>query len=265
MPSLDTVKFGSSGRDPLYNDEKVARILASGTKGWKAVHCGSVACVGPQAIAAVLKHAATLEEFSVIRVQVSTDITRILKSSPKLRTFEAIDELEYSNSLELGVSGSDFVDWDEEAKVFRPWSCKDTLETLAIKIINVPHWDYQFTYSGPGGVLDFFKIQQKVCERIGTFTNLKALQLAPKSYRSRKQHACVHLSLDSGLDKLASVKKLEKLHINNMGHRVTQVQEVEWMVEHWPKLWRLDGLDRDSKAYKWLKENHPEIQQQPSI
>ncbi|KAG0028475.1 hypothetical protein BGZ82_008416 [Podila clonocystis] len=59
---------------------------------------------------------------------------------------------------------------------------------------------------------------------------------------------------------LAGLKKLEELHIPNMDHWVEEVAEVEWMVEHWPHLSKIIGLAPASRAYKWLKDNHPKIQ-----
>lgn len=55
--------------------------------------------------------------------------------------------------------------------------------------------------------------------------------------------------------KLESLQKLEELYIPNMDHQVQEVPEVEWMMEHLPKLSRLEPLVR-------LVENHPEIQPQ---
>ncbi|KAF9394144.1 hypothetical protein CPC16_012166 [Podila verticillata] len=210
----------------------------------------------PRAIAAVLKHAVTLEEFSAIKVQVSTDITRILKSSPKLRT-ETIEETDHSNNLEPRVSCTDFVDWDEEVKVILPWLCKDTLEALAIKIIDVPHWNDRVPYSGQGGYPKLFQDSAASMRADWNFTNLKTLQLATKSDQGKNHDACVQLSPDAGVDKLAGLKNLEKVHINKTGHRITEERDVKWMADHWPKLRRHDGLDRDPNAYKWLKRIIP--------
>lgn len=78
-----------------------------------------------------------------------------------------------------------------------------------------------------------------------------------------KQFNCLRLTLEYGLDKLRRMKNMEELHIDNMDHRVTEV-EVQWMTEHWPKLRKVSGLDRKSNTSKWLKKHHPEIQQQTS-
>ncbi|KFH68080.1 hypothetical protein MVEG_06810 [Podila verticillata NRRL 6337] len=89
------------------------------------------------------------------------------------------------------------------------------------------------------------------------FTNLKTLQLATKSDQGKNHDTCVQLSSDAGVDKLAELKNLEKVHINKTGHRITEERDVKWMADHWPKLRRLDGLDRDPNAYKWLKRIIP--------
>jgi len=52
------------------------------------------------------------------------------------------------------------------------------------------------------------------------------------------------------MDGMDGLKKLEELHIPNMKHQVTQVQEVEWIVERWPNLWKIVGLDPKANVFK---------------
>lgn len=42
-----------------------------------------------------------------------------------------------------------------------------------------------------------------------------------------------------------------------MNYQDREVLEVEWMVENWPKLWKIIDLDRESHAYKWLEAKTP--------
>ncbi|GJJ72302.1 hypothetical protein EMPS_04659 [Entomortierella parvispora] len=83
------------------------------------------------------------------------------------------------------------------------------------------------------------------------------------------QYSCLSLSLGAGLEHLASLKDLEVLSIERMSHRV-RLPEVQWMVAHWPKLRRIDGLAhmRDPRcktpgeteeAVEWLQEHYPWI------
>ncbi|KAG0029077.1 hypothetical protein BGZ81_004159 [Podila clonocystis] len=257
MHSLDTVIFGDHRGfmgDYHFDDEKLEFIFAAGTKGWKAIHCGSVAHFGLHCAHPVCQQTNTLEELSATRVQVPIGVSVILKFSSKLRSCKIIDELESGYGLSPKMPATDFIDWDQKHKIVQPWACKNTLETLAIN----------FTQRDQHGELEddqyFRRTQQRVCERLGTFVNLKVLQLAPKGYRDIRQDECLHLTLETGLDKLDGLKNLEELYIANMDHQVG-LREVKWMVESWPKLSKLYGLPAHTAAAKWLKASYPEIQQ----
>jgi len=67
----------------------------------------------------------------------------------------------------------------------------------------------------------------------------------------------VHLTLTTGLGKPAGLKNFEELHVPNMDHQGKEVLDVEWMVENWPKLWKIIGLDGEAHAYKWLGGETP--------
>ncbi|KAG0349761.1 hypothetical protein BG005_010711 [Podila minutissima] len=257
MSSLDTVIFGDQREsmcDYHLNDEKVMFIIKCGTKGWKAIHCGSVARFGLRCVQPVCNQAATLEELSATRVEVPVGVSAILKFSSKLRTCKIIDESVSGRGLAPKMPASDFIDWDHKSRTVQPWACRDTLETLAIN----------FTQRDQHGELEddwsFRKTQQRLCEQLGTFKNLKVLQLAPKGYRDVRQEECLHLTLEMGLDKLDGLKNLEELYIANMDHKVG-LREVKWMIESWPKLSKLYGLPAHTMAAKWLKASHPKIRQ----
>ncbi|KAG0078210.1 hypothetical protein BGZ93_005555 [Podila epicladia] len=260
MSSLDTVIFGDhreSMGDYHLSDEKVMLIIESGTKGWKAIHCGSIARFGLHCAQSLCDQAATLEELTATRVEGPIGIVAILKFSPKLRTCKIIDESVSGRGLAPKIPATDFIDWGawhHKSWTIQPWACKDTLETLAIN----------FTQRDHHGELEddwcFCKTQQQVCEQLGTFKNLKILQLAPKGYRDVRQEECLHLTLEMGLDKLAGLKNLEEFYIANMDHRVG-MREVKWMIKSWPKLSKLYGLPAHTTAAKWLKANHPKIRQ----
>ncbi|KAF9383079.1 hypothetical protein CPB97_006766 [Podila verticillata] len=260
MPCVDTVKFDYSPLSLSFHNHKIGPLLAAGTKGWKAVHCGSLIHVDCEAFDAVLQHASTLEEVSVFGARDRNGLLLVLKLSPNLRKFEGID-CRWSNFEPFSwVYASDFIDWDPESNALRHWPCQSTLELLSIKVGNVP----QRAGPLPGGKQaddrHYFETQQRVCERLGGFMNLKVLQLAPKPHHSKKQNACVHLTLETGLDRMARLKSLEELYIDNMHHHLEEVQEAEWIAENWPRLWRLVGLHEDSEAYKWFRMNRPKIQ-----
>ncbi|KAG0341610.1 hypothetical protein BG000_008555 [Podila horticola] len=265
MPSLDTVTFSNyvRGGDYEVNDQRVASLLAAGTKGWRAVHCGTVARVGVRAVDAVLQYTSTLEKFSVARVQGSPGLARVLWSCPKLRVFEAMAATELDGASVPKVPVADFIEWDQESEALHRWPCKARLEALAVRITDFPLRVRLLQDGVQARDRHLACIQQQVFQRLAQFKNLRVLQLGHRADVGMKQFNCLRLTLEYGLDKLRRIKNLEELHIDNMDHRVTEV-EFQWMVEHWSKLRKVSGLDQKSNASKWLKKHHPEIQQQTS-
>lgn len=202
----------------------------------------------------------------------------LLKSFPKLRKLETINDEEYITGGFPDIDVADFIDWDAELTDMRDWLFKTSLETLAIKITGVPQLDW----TGPSGQqadhLPFPETHQQICQRLGQFANLKILRLGheasvkasryvwinrwkrgykPTIVTVPKQYMCVHLTLETGLDWLSELKKLEELHILSLDHHVTKEAEVVCMVGNWPKLSKISGLGANTDAYEWLQENHP--------
>ncbi|KAF9376844.1 hypothetical protein CPB97_010568 [Podila verticillata] len=284
MPMLDSVTFGrnatvlSGGVDVCeIHDFQIGDILSAGIKGWRAVHLGFTAHAGFRTFNELLepRHAATLEEFSTLRVWETLGILRMLKACPKLRKLVTIDDEIHSAYQVPQMAVMDFIDWDPEAGAIHPWPCASTLETLAIKIADVPG---RSTKGLRQDIRRHNEIQQQVFQRLGEFKNLKVLQLghvarinAIKGFNRKKseyrfadsevprQDKCIHFSFATGLRKLEGLKNLEELHIPNMDHQIKDVREVKWMVEHWPRLSRLFGIGPQTDAHAWLQKNHPEI------
>lgn len=107
-------------------------------------------------------------------------------------------------------------------------------------------------------------IQKLVCQRLTQFTHRKTLWLG-RACRLFSSHMVemgmvLELTLEARLDKLIELKKLQKLDINCNQHRVNDVKEIKLMVKHWPKLQKIHGLGRNTKAYNWIKKNHPKIE-----
>ncbi|KAG0088988.1 hypothetical protein BGZ93_010089 [Podila epicladia] len=155
----------------------------------------------------------------------------------------------------------------------RGWNA---LERLAVQVTGLPQLTTQAAAKQLTDVRHYFEIHQLVCERLGHFTNLRVLQLgwSPYSIHSKTvywdtlenaapstQNACVNLTLKTGLGKLVNLKRLEELHIINMDHQV--MEELMWMAEQWPRLWKIHGLNLDTAARRWPLLNRPKIQLWP--
>ncbi|KAF9139767.1 hypothetical protein BG015_001912 [Linnemannia schmuckeri] len=147
-------------------------------------------------------------------------------------------------------------------------------------------------------------VQRRVLRQIGQLTHLRKLSLgrhvfddnSPQYSRLKirgirimtvDEHfdwRCLELTLESGLDELVGLKQLEELGVSKMAHRIG-LAEVQWMVENWPRLRIISGLeysDSNREAYgggdadevnavgsleedapehvKWIKKNRPDIQ-----
>lgn len=113
------------------------------------------------------------------------------------------------------------------------------------------------------------ELQEKVCTRLGELTHLKELDLGylidnsndqtttqyvgnygqparQRVGRNASNHEPVQdtleLTLDSGLRRLAGLKNLEVFGFEGMDHGIGEA-ELRWMVENWPKIRVLRGLD----------------------
>ncbi|KAF9304442.1 hypothetical protein BGZ74_001524 [Mortierella antarctica] len=280
MPCVDTVVFGKGfpGYGNVLCAANLPSILSANTNGWKAVHCGYSSQWQSSAFDALLQHASSLEELSIVNVRDRGGIPRVLKSCPNLRKLVTIDDGRHGSNEFAEVDAQDFIDWDPARNAVQPWVSAANLETLAIKITGIlPQGSDEL----PVDFQRFYETQQRICERLGEFKALKVLTLGHRAivaerrsvwlnrwrtgYRttistSPMQGECLHLTLAMGLDRMGGLKHLEELHIPNMNHHVTVKQEVEWMVDNWPKISRVRGLGVVTEARKWLKETHPEIQ-----
>ncbi|KAG0281739.1 hypothetical protein BGZ95_011657, partial [Linnemannia exigua] len=62
------------------------------------------------------------------------------------------------------------------------------------------------------------------------------------------------------------LKELRELNVEQMAHRIG-LEEVRWMVDHWPKLEKIIGLNvkgkgkgEENEAVEWLKKARPWIE-----
>ncbi|GJJ71242.1 hypothetical protein EMPS_03592 [Entomortierella parvispora] len=152
------------------------------------------------------------------------------------------------------------------------WACLE-LESLAINIGGIPRSDLVgwTTRLRSGSTVvsalvsheedDATDEIQRIYGQLGQLTSLKELCLGhgPRSKESPitrmpgrnraissaapqpEQLQCISLSLASGLDELAGLKKLRSLDVSNTAHKIG-VAELEWMRENWPVLRTIIGL-----------------------
>ncbi|KAF9186856.1 hypothetical protein BGZ51_001712 [Haplosporangium sp. Z 767] len=133
---------------------------------------------------------------------------------------------------------------------------------------------------------EIIQIRRKVLQQIGRLTQLQALVLeggravppspesvfgnmgraktAPKAPAVQRQY--IELSLKSGLDYLAPLKKLEYLNVLLLGpHSLRQEPEMKWLESHWPALRKLLGFWDQDKIRKLILEQKKALDPRPSL
>ncbi|KAI1321461.1 hypothetical protein EDD11_005152 [Mortierella claussenii] len=159
------------------------------------------------------------------------------------------------------------------------WSSHSSLEILRIGISNftgmpirvVENYDYErwitsamlyhlkthplYNQPYPDSLLWVF-------DQLASLTQLKELCLVSAEAIFCKSQS-LELTLKTGLAKLYTLKALECLDVEELNHAIG-LEDVQWMVQHWPCLKQIRGLVRAdqitlSEAALWLKANRPDI------
>ncbi|KAK3811092.1 MAG: hypothetical protein J3Q66DRAFT_58717 [Benniella sp.] len=273
MPKLHEISIGGySSPDSHTNpwdemEDSVTAALLSGTRyGWKSVSVRATAKFGIETMNTLAMHYSTLERLFVEGGHdlPRCDVVQVLRSCPHLHT------LIYTNSSNGSsvVDGKAFIDLDPDTGLLKPWLCEGSLKVLTVKITGIPRPDlkrnrrkrvFREAYRGQGR-----EIQNQLYDRLGRLTKLETLQLGDGF--GTLQDSCLEMSLESGLDKLSGLKSMKELNVERSETKIG-IKEVQWMVENWPKLSAIYGLDgrgldgrrKNFEAFEWLRENRPKI------
>ncbi|KAF8948414.1 hypothetical protein BGZ47_004996 [Haplosporangium gracile] len=292
LPNLDAIRLHNA---PLgTTDREKEDMLSACHKGWRSI---AIPKMGPLAIQTLIQHCSTLEALDLTMAYglTSRNMQQILSSSPRLVTFvtlECDDLYSYNVNEATHILAIDFIDADLSSNSLKPWECESTLKVFRAKISGIPRPNITRTFHGHP-VKDGMLIQEahpnqsqeilhRVYERLGRLTRLERLELGhedrntfdesrtfddPADVESMDdkdhQYDCLDMNLRSGLRMLEGLKQLRVLSVVRMATLIG-VEEVQWMVQNWPKLNRLDGLNYGESdevaAYKWLREHYPRIQ-----
>jgi hypothetical protein len=266
MPNVCEISLGGDPKGGI-SDEDMATILG-GSKGWKVVKMKRYGLLRRPVMDALAKHFSTLEVLVVdgIEAPMMNDMVQVPRFCTKLRTLAYIDtkcsEMNGCSKIDAKV----FIDQDPDTGVLKPWKCEASLKVLKVMVVGIPRSDLkgigviEEAYPGEGG-----EIQGQVYDRLARLTNLETLWLGDECGSAGVQSP--EMSLESGLGKLSGLKKLKELNVAGFLTSIG-IEEVQWMVENWPKLRIIYGFDNrgfddideiDEEAVAWLKENHPEI------
>jgi len=244
MPRLTNIHLEGEGSD-------VATLLSASKKGWKSVRLGTDGRSEREVMEALEKHFPTLESFGVsdLRSFPSEDAVHLLRSCPHLQTY--INSRTYK-TLDIMV----FTDRDPNAGSLRPWKCERTLKELRVFLSNLPR---TMEFPEEAWFIQRSEIQHGIYDRLARLTQLEVFQLG--GYIDWMGDEYLEMTLESGLHKLAGLKKLKELYIGITCAKIG-IKEVQWMVKNWPRICVIDGLVGDGdneKAAQWLSENHPTI------
>ncbi|KAF8948412.1 hypothetical protein BGZ47_004994 [Haplosporangium gracile] len=290
LPSLDSIQI--DGHCETIWDQDLANMFSACRMGWRSINVPYIDALSAEAI---VQHYSTLEELSLEKARglSSEHMLRILLASPRLKSFITLmnDDAIHPCIDATCILAADFIDADSSSDFLRSWACESTLTVFRARISGISRPDITQTFSRqpledgiilPQAYLGQGRdIQRRVYERLARLTRLERLELGHEDRNlndySRKrrertalgrlddvahQYGCLEMSLKSGLQILEELKDLKVLSVMRMATKIG-VEEVQWMVQSWPKLRRVDGLNCDesdeAKAHKWLRENHLRI------
>ncbi|KAK3810928.1 MAG: hypothetical protein J3Q66DRAFT_350547 [Benniella sp.] len=243
---------------------QVPKLLSASRNGWKAVEFMSMHISGA-AQEALEKHFSTLEVLHVTCSgfqKIGTPyLVKVLSSCPNLRVL--IDHEVNACTIDIWrrFYAQVFADQDPKTGLLRMWACESSLKVLKIKIEGPPAVVLNDRVEGSGTQRG---LQDLVYDRLARLTNLEILWLGkwPYDIAPHYQMNCLEMSLESGLHKLASLRKLEELSVLGTRTKIG-VEEVQWMTEHWPRLRVIHGLEghgHGKNAVGWLREHRPGIE-----
>jgi hypothetical protein len=174
-PDLRELHLG--GVDLVSEDSDVAAYLSLSKKGWKTVGAPNVK-FGPLSTAALLEHAATLENLWIEGCSGFTSATlqRLLCTAPNLKRLRALTPLRHHCEEEVKIHAQDLIQ--------SRWVCLG-LETFRCLIVGVPRPDIKHKMNGRPltgplheySLQDSHHVQRLVYEQLAVLTKLKELRL----------------------------------------------------------------------------------------
>ncbi|KAF9367794.1 hypothetical protein CPB97_005319, partial [Podila verticillata] len=278
MKYLEKVHFGRTKTEDHveFGDDDLAAMIAAGAgagQSWKDVRFKSTAKAGPAAFHALLQHASTLEELHFVRHAGSVATVALLATCQKLRVLAALDNKDRPNIQFPEILAEDFIDWDADTGMVRPWSCAVTLETLQIKIRGMTR---------TSEAVNYVHLQGRVFQRLSRFVNLQVLwlghdpKLTPVVKRkwqcatasdddddggfyidseeddddeeemddpwSERQQDCLTMTWEAGVRPLARLEKLRELNLSRMDIEFEETV-AHWIVMVLPNLRTIRGVE----------------------
>ncbi|KAG0198865.1 hypothetical protein BGX28_007735 [Mortierella sp. GBA30] len=177
---------------------------------------------GPLSLEALRIHFGSLRVFNIQNCTLMTGdmVQTILASCPQLEEFQAHQ-----------ISSKDIYDDG------RPWVCS------SLRILRL-----EFRITGTRGQIR--RRSQQIFTRLSEFYKLRELTLSTSEDTDPKAHPLLFRQT-RGLARLVTLTDLRKVRF---AHNINEMdtEDLQWMVDHWPRLERIRGLEGEIKTV-WQK------------
>ncbi|KAG0227846.1 hypothetical protein BGW41_003661 [Actinomortierella wolfii] len=287
--------FGSQRTTDVHYAELLA---AGGSNRWRKI---DLSYLGPNTATVLANHADSLEYLVAKKSDSSVDqlLVDLLASCTRLRVlqlyvyeFNPHTFIDYTNEATDEQEVNQQQPPQQQYRPLRPWKCEKTLVEFKARIGCIPRSDIPLNLLGMPRDKEGFclseiypgqshELQEQVMARLGRFHNLQHLRLGLEDLDERNrqhiknranhqgppyddpsyQYECLDMTLENGLGMLLKLRQLRHLNVGRMASRIGP-QEIEWMIEHWPRLRVIEGLcpNEESKVKSKFQELAPHIQ-----
>ncbi|KAF9309611.1 hypothetical protein BG003_009550 [Podila horticola] len=253
---LDAIVANDLPDGPDTGDAGIAEYLDLSTS-WKNISLSLCESAGSLTVAAILgrcSHLVQLRLSGCCQIK-SKDLCSILGSAPCLKQFMALDTRGYFDAEDPSILAEAFIALDFASLSLELFYCK----------IEVPRSN-RVEGACKEDKLDSEQcrdIQRQVYKKLAEQKMLRHLGLGYCTTIDRNdtlfQEQCLDMTLQSGLDELACLIKMEVLRVGNMNQMIG-IPELEWMAKHWIKLTRISGMfstrvDPVPGAREWIRDH----------
>ncbi|KAG0020201.1 hypothetical protein BGZ81_009437, partial [Podila clonocystis] len=257
-------KYGEPYYDDRVDESIVAETIVTNQR-LSVISLWNYPSVGPRIIAAILGSDSCLKHLDILchGKITAADVQALLSHCRKLERFVTHMPTRYVDTLPvLYISAAGFLSMQWASLSLRAFGC----------VLRVPRPDYHVPAEHQDStwscltIEESHAIQRQVYRHIAQQTHLQELHLGSlfSEGSSRRLWYGLEMTLESGLDELASLKGMHTVSLHHMNHRVG-VKELDWMYQNWPNLRNIHGLHQKLVPSElaldiWCwKKGHPRV------
>ncbi|KAG0317926.1 F-box and leucine-rich repeat protein 4 [Dissophora globulifera] len=199
-------------------------------------------------------------------VSLNLDGARGIQSPALVQILNTCEALEVFSAQGVVLNGRDLCSSKDGG--LTKWACRG----LVTLVLDVEIYASAASSSSPVQPESVKSIRQRIYEQLADLSRLKTLGLGG-GHRVGGVEPGVDLTLESGLEQLATLQCLERLDLRRMVRMVGK-EDLQWMVQHWPR-WRFleagksrkpynRAPDKTFRAIEWLSRARPGLEIQLS-